>query len=148
MWGRRDSVKVPFGERTVERIDTMAKDNIGKALTGVLREFQGAAPGVMGSAVVSADGFAIASELPGSVEERRVSAMAAAMLALGEQTAREFEHGGLERVFVEGNDGYTIVTSAGPDAVLAAIASKDAKLGLIFLQMARTAEAVKEAMAG
>ncbi|HUV74133.1 MAG TPA: roadblock/LC7 domain-containing protein, partial [Anaerolineae bacterium] len=79
-------------------------------------------------------------------EERRVSAMSAAMLALGEQTAREFEHGGLERVFVEGNDGYTIVTSAGPEAVLAAIASRDAKLGLIFLQMGRTAEAVKAAM--
>ena len=124
-----------------------AKD-LDKELTGVLRGFQAAAPGLMGSAVVSVDGFAIASELPGSVEERRVSAMAAAMLALGEQTASEFEHGGLERVFVEGADGYTIVTSAGPEAVLAAIASRDAKLGLIFLQMGRTAESVKEAMAG
>jgi predicted regulator of Ras-like GTPase activity (Roadblock/LC7/MglB family) len=124
-----------------------AKD-LDKELTVVLRGFQAAAPGVMGSAVVSIDGFAIASELPGSVEERRVSAMAAAMLALGEQTAGEFEHGGLERVFVEGADGYTIVTSAGPEAVLAAIASRDAKLGLIFLQMGRTAESVREAMAG
>lgn len=103
---------------------------------------------MMGSAVVSVDGFAIASELPGSVEERWVSAVAAAMLALGEQTANEFEHGGLERVFVEGADGYTIVTSAGQEAVLAAIANKDAKLGLIFLQMGRTAEAVREAMTG
>jgi hypothetical protein len=66
-----------------------------------------------GLSVVSVDGFAIASELPVSVEERLVSAMAAAMLALGEQTANEFEHGGLERVFVEGADGYTILTSAG-----------------------------------
>ncbi|NIN69543.1 MAG: hypothetical protein GTO63_33650 [Anaerolineae bacterium] len=126
----------------------MAAKDLGKELTAVLRGFQGAAPGVMGSAVVSVDGFAIASELPGSVEERRVSAMSAAMLALGEQTANEFEHGGLERVFVEGADGYTIVTSAGAEAVLAAIASKDAKLGLIFLQMGRTAESVKEAMVG
>ncbi len=97
--------------------------------------------------MMSVDGFAFTSELPGSTEERRVSATAAAMLALGEQTANEFEHGGLERVFVEGADGYTIVTSAGPEAVLAAIAGKDAKLGLIFLQMGRTAESVKEAMA-
>jgi len=126
----------------------MAEKDMGKLLTEVLRGFQVAAPGVMGSAVVSVDGFAIASELPGSVEERRVSAMAAAMLALGEQTANEFEHGGLERVFVEGGDGYTIITSAGPEAVLAAIASRDAKLGLIFLQMGRTAEAVKKVMVG
>ncbi len=126
----------------------MAKTDLGKALSEVLRGFQAAAPGVMGSAVVSVDGFAIASELPGSVEERRVSAMSAAMLALGEQTAGEFEHGKLDRVFVEGAEGYTIVTSAGPEAVLAAIARKDAKLGLIFLQMSRTGDLVKEAMAG
>ena len=65
----------------------MAGKDLDKELTAVLRGFQAAAPGVMGSAVVSIDGFAIASELPGSVEERRVSAMSAAMLALGEQTA-------------------------------------------------------------
>lgn len=124
----------------------MAEKDMGRVLTEVLRGFQAAAPGVLGSAVVSVDGFAIASELPGSVEERRVSAMAAAMLALGEQTADEFEHGGLERVFIEGLNGYTVVTAAGPDAVLAAIARRDAKLGLIFLQMGRTAESVKEAM--
>lgn len=106
------------------------------------------APMVTGSALVGVDGFAIASGLPGSVEERRVSAMSPAMLALGEQTANEFEHGELERVLVEGGDGHTIVTSASPRAVLAAIASKDAKLGLIFLQMGRIAEVAKEAMAG
>jgi predicted regulator of Ras-like GTPase activity (Roadblock/LC7/MglB family) len=112
-------------------------------LTEALRAFQASSPGVMGSAVVSVDGFIIASELPGSVEERRVAAMAAAMLALGEQTSREFDHGGLERVFVEGTGGYTIIRRAGGQAVLAAIAQKDAKLGLIFLQMGRTAEDVK-----
>jgi len=127
-------------------MDPVAEKGIGKALTDTLRDFQASAPGVMGSAVVSVDGFIIASELPSSVEERRVSAMVAAMLAIGEQTASEFEHGGLDRVFVEGKGGYTIITSAGEEAVLAAIASRDAKLGLIFLQIARTAEAVRQAM--
>jgi predicted regulator of Ras-like GTPase activity (Roadblock/LC7/MglB family) len=123
------------------------KKDMSDELTEVLTVLQATA-GILGSAVVSADGFAIASELPGSVEERRVSAMAAAMLALGEQTANEFEQGRLERVFVEGMEGYTIVTSAGPEAVLAAIASKDAKLGMVFLHMGRAAESVKEVMAG
>ena len=124
----------------------VVKKDIGKLLTETLRSFQAAAPGVTGSAVVSVDGFAIASELPTSVEERRVCAMSAAMLALGEQTATEFEHGALERVFVEGGSGYTIITSAGPEAVLAAIASRDAKLGLVFLQVGRTAELVRGVM--
>ncbi|NIN69538.1 MAG: hypothetical protein GTO63_33625 [Anaerolineae bacterium] len=43
-------------------------------------------------------GLTVTSELPGSMEERPASAVAAVMLALGEQTADELEHGRLERV--------------------------------------------------
>lgn len=125
----------------------MADKDMTSKLTELLRGFQASTPGVLGAAVISSDGFAIASELPQSVEERRVAAMAAAMLALGEQTTNEFEHGRLERVFVEGADGYTIVMSAGPEAVLSVVARKDAKMGLVFLQMERTAEATRKAMA-
>ena len=57
----------------------MVKKDIGKLSTETLRSFQAAAPGVAGSAVVSVDGSAIASELPTSVAERRVCAMSAAM---------------------------------------------------------------------
>lgn len=124
----------------------MPEKDLTNRLTETLRSFQTSTPGVLGAAVISSDGFAIASELPQSVEERRVAAMAAAMLALGEQTTSEFEHGRLERVFVEGADGYTIIMSAGPEAVLSTVARKDAKMGLVFLQMERTAEAIRKAM--
>lgn len=121
------------------------KDLLG-TLERLLRGLQTSTPGVLGAGVISADGFAIASALPQSVEERRVAAMAAAMLALGEQTTIEFEHGGLERVFVEGDTGTTIIMRAGPEAVLSVVTRKDAKLGLVFLQMERVAEAVRQAM--
>ncbi len=124
----------------------MAEKNLQSKLTELLRAFQASAPGVVGSGIISADGFTIASELPESVQERRVAAMAAAMLALGQQTTSEFDQGDLERVFIEGKDGYTIIMSAGADAVLSAVARKDAKLGLVFLQMERAAEAVRAAM--
>ena len=124
----------------------MAEKDMNNKLTDLLRSFQASTPGVLGAGVISVDGFAIASELPQSVEERRVAAMAAAMLALGEQTTSEFEQGRLTRVFIEGDDGYTIIMSAGPEAVLSAVAGKNAKLGLIFLQMERTAEGVRKAM--
>lgn len=125
----------------------MAEKDMTTKLTELLRTFQASTPGVLGAGVISADGFAIASELPQSVEERRVAAMAAAMLALGEQTTTEFEHGRLKRVFIEGTDGYTIIMSVGTEAVLSVVARKDAKLGLVFLQMERTAQALREAMA-
>jgi hypothetical protein len=128
------------------RIKMSEKDMTSK-ITELLRSFQSSTPGVLGAGVISTDGFAIASELPQSVEERRVAAMAAAMLALGEQTTSEFEHGRLERVFVEGTDGYTVIMSAGAEAVLSVVARKDAKMGLVFLQMERTADALRKVMA-
>jgi predicted regulator of Ras-like GTPase activity (Roadblock/LC7/MglB family) len=124
----------------------MSEKDLTKQLTDILRGLQSATPGLIGAGVISIDGFAIASELPQSVEERRVAAMAAAMLALGEQTTAEFEQGRLERVFVEGEEGYTIIMSAGTESVLSAVARKDAKLGLVFLQMERAAENVRRVM--
>ena len=124
----------------------MAEQDVADKLAELLRGFQISTPGVLGAAVISVDGFAVASELPEGVEERRVAAMAAATLALGEQTTSELDHGPLQRVFVEGSDGYTIIMSAGPEAVLSAVARKDAKLGLVFLHMERTADGVRTAM--
>ena len=96
--------------------------------------------GVEASAVVSVDGLIIASALPADVEEDRVSAMSAAMLSLGERIASELGRGNLERVYVEGSEGYVFLSSVGEEAVLTVLASKSAKLGLVFLDMKRAVE--------
>ncbi len=124
----------------------MAEKDLQKKLSDLLRDFRSSAPGIVGAAIVNVDGFAIASELPESVQERRVAGMAAAMLALGEQTTKEFSHGNLDRVFVEGKDGTTVIMNAGEEAVLSAVVRKDAKLGLVFLQMERAVESIQAAM--
>lgn len=46
----------------------------------------------------------------------------------------------MDQVFVKGDDGYVVLMSAGKKAVLSVMARKDAKLGLLFLDMKRTAE--------
>jgi predicted regulator of Ras-like GTPase activity (Roadblock/LC7/MglB family) len=85
------------------------------------------------------DGLIIASALPPEVEEDRVSAMSAAMLTLGERIAGELGRGALNQVYVRGDRGYVILMSTGNDAVLTAICSSDAKLGLVLLDMNRAA---------
>jgi len=105
-----------------------------------LREMQAASPEIEASAVVSVDGLIMASALPVEVEEDRVSAMSAAMLSLGERIAGELGRGGLEQVYIRGDNGYVILTSVGEEAVLTALARESAKLGLIFLEMRRAAE--------
>ncbi len=105
-----------------------------------LRAMQAAAPDVEASAIVSVDGLIMASALPQDVEEDRVSAMSAAMLSLGERISGELGRGGLEQVYIKGDDGAIVLTSVGTEAVLTALARPEAKLGLIFLEMRRAAE--------
>ena len=105
-----------------------------------LRDLQASTPDIEASAVVSVDGLIMASALPADVEEDRVSAMSAAMLSLGERIAGELGRGLLEQVYIRGANGYVFLSAVGEDAVLTILARKDAKLGLVFLDMRRAAE--------
>jgi predicted regulator of Ras-like GTPase activity (Roadblock/LC7/MglB family) len=119
----------------------MAKSR-GEALKSVLKDLEAGTPDIEGSVVVSADGLTMASALPADVDEDRVAAMAAALLALGERSSSELGRGGLEQVFVKGEQGYIMLMEAGHDAVLGALCREDAKLGMIFLDMKRAAKEV------
>jgi len=105
-----------------------------------LRELQASSPDIEASAIVSVDGLSIASSLPQDVEEDRVSAMSAAMLSLGERIASELGRGVLDQVYIKGEEGYVVLMAVGEEAVLTALARKNAKLGLIFLDMRRAVE--------
>lgn len=115
-----------------------------KQLVEEIKKLQISSPAIQASAVVSVDGLVIASALPGNVEEDRVSAMSAAMLSLGERISMELKRGELHQVYIRGNDGYVLLSAVGKDAVLTVLASSDAKLGLIFLDISRTAEKLNE----
>ncbi|MBK8025324.1 MAG: roadblock/LC7 domain-containing protein [Chloroflexi bacterium] len=105
-----------------------------------LRDLQTSTGDIEAAAIVSVDGLSIASSLPGDIEEDRVSAMSAAMLSLGERIASELRRGALHQLYVKGAGGYVILTSVGTEAVLTVLARKDARLGLIFLDVARAVQ--------
>ena len=105
-----------------------------------LRDLQASSPDVEGSAIVSVDGLSIASALHQEIEEDRVSAMSAAMLSLGERIASELGRGILEQVYIRGENGYVLLMAVGDEAVLTVMARKEAKLGLILLDMKRAVE--------
>lgn len=109
-------------------------------MVGQLRDMQVSTPDIEASAVVSVDGLIMASSLPAEFEEDRVSAMSAAMLSLGERIAGELGRGYLDQVYIKGENGYVILMSIGEEAVLTVLARKEAKLGLVFLDMRRCVE--------
>lgn len=105
-----------------------------------LKDLQASSPDVEASAVVSVDGLTMASALPASVEEDRVSAMSAAMLSLGERIANELKRGSLDQVYIKGEGGFVILRSIGEEAVMTVLARDQATLGLLFLEMRRASE--------
>lgn len=99
---------------------------------------------IQAAALVSLDGFTMASALPEGMQEDRVGAMSAAILGLGERAAAELGRGTLSQVFIEGESGYVLLMAAGDRAVLTCLADMEAKLGLVIYDMRAAAEAIAE----
>jgi uncharacterized protein len=115
-------------------------------LARALDEFLSTSLDIEAAAVVSADGLPMASALPPHVEEDRLAAMSAAILTLGERASLGLGKGGLQQVFVEGEDGYVVLMAAGENAVLVAVTSQGAKIGLLLFEMRRASARVATVM--
>lgn len=113
-------------------------------LNSVLKDLNGTSTDIEASAVISVDGLAIATALQRGMDEDKIGAMAAAMLSLGDRTAQELARGDLEQVMIKGSAGFVILIYAGKEAVLSVITKKDAKLGLVFLDVKRAAQSIEE----
>ena len=116
------------------------------SLNRVLRGLQSSSPDVEASALISEDGLMIASVLPQHVDEARVAGMSATLSSLGARAAAELERGDVEEVLVRGKQGYAVMMNAGSGTLLLCLASKAAKLGLVFLDMRRAIEEVRKVL--
>lgn len=112
-------------------------------LGAVLQNFVTATTDVQGAALVTPDGLPLAASLPPAMDEERVSAMSAAMLSLGERIGQELARGSVDRIYVEGDQGYGILTSCGEDAVLLVLADQKAKQGVLMLEIKRAVSEIK-----
>lgn len=112
-------------------------------LIDILKSFVSATNDVEGAAMVTPDGLPLASSLPGGMDDERVSAMSAAMLSLGERIGKELVRGTIDRIYVEGHQGFSILTSCGEDAVFLVLATKAAKQGMLMLEIKRTLAELK-----
>jgi predicted regulator of Ras-like GTPase activity (Roadblock/LC7/MglB family) len=97
--------------------------------------------GVNGSLVVGKDGLIIESEVPGDIDSELVAAMASAVFGTAERSAEEMKHEPLQQVMIEGNKGKTLMIDAG-EGILVVISDIDINLGLIRIEMRRSAERV------
>jgi uncharacterized protein len=112
----------------------------------ILQDFVSSTPDIQGAALVSPDGLPLASTLPSGMDEERTSAMSAAMLSLGERIGKELARGTVDRILVEGDNGYGILMGCGEDAVLLVLANQGAKQGMLMLDIKQTVKDIKAAL--
>ena len=112
-------------------------------INAVLSSLNGGLSEIEASFLVSLDGLIMASALAPGMDETQTSALVAAVLTLGAQIAAEVQRGALEQVLITGTAGHILIQQAGDHAVLCTVAGKTVKLGLLFLDTSRAAQAVK-----
>jgi uncharacterized protein len=111
-------------------------------LDRILAELVGQVPEIEAASVVSFDGLPMASALPPGMDEDRVAAMSAALLSLGERAAEGLGRGELSQVYIEGENGNVFLVSADDEAVLVAVSSRGAKVGMMLFEIRHAAKSL------
>lgn len=97
----------------------------------------------MGAVLVSTAGLTIVSTLPETVEADVIAAMTAFMGALSERTITGLWESQLSQVLIKSQERtYALVEKVNSQVTMLALANQEAKMGLIFMNMARASLAI------
>lgn len=95
------------------------------------------------AALVSQEGFIIASVLSENLDEERVAALSAAFQGLAERCAEELGKGKPRQFFLQADLGYIVVMEVTQDACLTVLSSRFGKPGMLLLDMKRGAQQLR-----
>jgi len=127
------------------RSDSDQKQAVRAIVEGALAELRTAVPELLGAIVASVDGLPLAHSMTDR-DPAGIAAMAATAAGLGKRIVGDMGLGGFAESVARGECGYFAVYSAGPAAVLAAIAAEGANLGRVHLQARRCATRIASAL--
>lgn len=120
---------------------------IREEIGGILNELLERAPGdVTGAALLRPDGLMIASVLSQDTDEKRLAAMGAAIIGTSQRTCDELNRGDLSEIIIEGSVGKATFSFAGSKGILAVLSPKEVNIGLVLMEVERTAELIKKVM--
>jgi predicted regulator of Ras-like GTPase activity (Roadblock/LC7/MglB family) len=100
--------------------------------------------GVEASIAASRDGLLIRGNIPKEKLLASVAAMSATMLGAAETATTQVEKGLPTRVIVESEFGRLIIVGAGPKALLIILTNSNSSLGLILIELDKSAKMLKE----
>jgi len=104
-----------------------------------LNELQSELPEIEGIAVLTKEGLPIAS-IFSAIDPAMLSAITATINNVSEKAMEELQKGVLETVIVQGEQGHLVVQGIGASAIIAVLANKSAKPGLLYILVNRVSE--------
>lgn len=110
---------------------------LAKNVSEQLRGLRTSTPEIIGAVVITMDGFVVSSVIPAEVDEELIGGMAAALLGVGERIAHDLMRADMEQVYVRSPKGYVVINAITPESALVLLVTREAKLGLIFLELKR-----------
>ena len=113
-----------------------------KKIEDVLKQLE-ADSEVDGSALVSDRGQLMAAALHKGIDDKAVSAMAAALMSIGGRVGTALASGDPRNIVIEGTDKTIIVRKLSKAAIIAT-APSDAKIGLIDFEMDKATSDIEE----
>jgi len=99
---------------------------------------------IRAAAVVRRDGLIITHSLPEGVDPRTTAAMTAAIVGTSEMATVQLGQGRFEQALIESEGGKLVSTGAGDQALVIALAYRDANLGLVLMALQRASRKVDE----
>jgi len=129
-------------EKGFEKAELSKKEKLDAILDELKRT-----GGIAGSAIVSRDGLAIASDL-GEKNVDTFAAMSAAMQGAAETAASELKQGSLKQIIVDADEGKIITISTGEEAILVILAKQGINLGLVLLELGKAAGKIADILGG
>ena len=99
---------------------------------------------IRAAAVVRRDGLIITHSLPDGVDPRTTAAMTAAIVGTAEMATVQLGQGRFEQALIESEGGKLVSTGAGDQALVIALAYKDANLGLVLMALQKASRKVDE----
>jgi len=98
---------------------------------------------VEGAAVVTRDGLLVTSSFSSNTDAETLAAMTATMMGSAETAMHELKKKEIERVIVEAKDSKMIAMGTGEETILVCMVSSKANLGLILMNMKKTAQKIE-----
>jgi uncharacterized protein len=111
-------------------------------ITQRLRRLRHGLPEISAAFVLTADGLPVSAVTPTGEDEEITAASAAALLGMARKVARSMQQGRLNQMVIQGGNHDFVIAGGERDAVLAVVLDKGASLGLVAVEVQRTAAEV------